>query len=163
MVGMGEPAAVFVYGTLKRGEINHGVIAPDALSVEEGAIRGRLFDVGEFPGLAAGHGDVHGEIVRFEREALERILPVLDRLEGCLPEDEASSMYYRRVVDVVTSRGTEKAFAYFYNDSHPSVPSLDLLRPLKGGRWSGTDSIASVGSQELEAYRDHVRRFAHDP
>ncbi len=44
--------SVFVYGTLLVGESNHYVAEPFLLSVQPGAVRGRLYDVGHYPALA---------------------------------------------------------------------------------------------------------------
>src|ERR671920_1595155 len=43
--GDGSPLVMFFYGTLKRGERNHERFCGGALRVEEGAVRGDLFDV----------------------------------------------------------------------------------------------------------------------
>ena len=40
--------AMFVYGTLKRGEPNHKRFCSGALRVEEGAVRGELYDLPHF-------------------------------------------------------------------------------------------------------------------
>lgn len=43
---------VFVYGTLLPGESNHRVVAPYLTGEPSpGAVRGRLYDAGEYPGL----------------------------------------------------------------------------------------------------------------
>ncbi|WP_052487737.1 gamma-glutamylcyclotransferase family protein [Gordoniibacillus kamchatkensis] len=43
---------VFVYGTLLPGECNHRIVAPHlAAAPSPGAVRGRLYDAGEYPGL----------------------------------------------------------------------------------------------------------------
>jgi gamma-glutamylcyclotransferase (GGCT)/AIG2-like uncharacterized protein YtfP len=70
---------LFAYGTLMRGYGRHGVLAPGATAVGEGSVRGRLLDLGRYPGLVEGGGRVHGEVYRLDGAEL---LPVLDREEG---------------------------------------------------------------------------------
>ena len=62
-----------------RGYPRHGVLGPRAALVGRGRIRGRLVDLGEYPGLVEGSGIVHGELYRFDDPELLRDL---DREEG---------------------------------------------------------------------------------
>jgi gamma-glutamylcyclotransferase (GGCT)/AIG2-like uncharacterized protein YtfP len=68
-----------VYGTLMRGYGLHAVLARGATALGEGTARGRLLDLGRYPGLVEGTGRVRGEIYRLDDPEL---LPVLDREEG---------------------------------------------------------------------------------
>ncbi len=158
---MTQPPAIFVYGTLKRGEINHGLLDGYARSIEVGWVLGCLYDVGEFPALAEGKNQVRGEIVRLDPEVMEQVLAVLDRLENCIPGDDANSMYTRRTVEVTTITGArEPAYTYFYNPSHPSLPPLEQLPEVESGEWHGPqENLGVSGSAELEEYRDWVRTF----
>lgn len=80
---------VFVYGTLRAGEINdidraaarHGIGAPQLLGL--GTLRGRLYDFGDYPGMVpgAGEGCVHGDVYAID----ERLVPVLDEIEEVYP------------------------------------------------------------------------------
>ncbi|UIF84927.1 gamma-glutamylcyclotransferase [Cupriavidus sp. UYPR2.512] len=80
---------VFVYGTLRAGEVNdlnaaaqrHGIAAPALLGT--GTIAGRLFDFGTYPGLVldASGGPVVGDIY----EIADALLPVLDEIEEVYP------------------------------------------------------------------------------
>jgi gamma-glutamylcyclotransferase (GGCT)/AIG2-like uncharacterized protein YtfP len=70
---------LFAYGTLMRGYGLHAVLAGGATAIGEGTARGRLLDLGRYPGLIEGAGRVHGEIYRLDDPEL---LPVLDREEG---------------------------------------------------------------------------------
>lgn len=155
------PAAFFVYGTLKRGEINHRLLAPYLVSVEAARLAGSLYDVGEFPALLQGDGTVHGDLIRIDPDRLPDLLPVLDRLEECIPDDDEASLYHRRVVTVTTESGVgETAFVYFYNSAHPYLPPPERLDRVPDGRWSGTNSIGPSGSEELDTYRRRVREYA---
>jgi len=70
---------IFVYGTLMKGYALHPALARGARFVEKGKTRGRLLDLGPYPGLVTGVGQVKGEVYRIDDPEL---LPVLDREEG---------------------------------------------------------------------------------
>jgi gamma-glutamylcyclotransferase (GGCT)/AIG2-like uncharacterized protein YtfP len=72
-------ALLFAYGTLMHGYGLHGVLAPRATAMGAATVRGRLVDLGSYPGLIDGAGRVHGEIYRLDDPEL---LSVLDRAEG---------------------------------------------------------------------------------
>jgi gamma-glutamylcyclotransferase (GGCT)/AIG2-like uncharacterized protein YtfP len=72
-------ALLFAYGTLMRGYALHGVLARGATFLGEASVRGRLLDLGRYPGLVEGGGRVRGEVYRLDDPEL---LPVLDREEG---------------------------------------------------------------------------------
>ncbi|AQV94478.1 gamma-glutamylcyclotransferase [Cupriavidus necator] len=84
---------VFVYGTLRAGEVNdlnaaaqrHGIAAPTLLGT--GTVAGRLYDFGTYPGLVldAGSGQVVGDIY----EIPDALLPVLDEIEEVYPGQAA--------------------------------------------------------------------------
>jgi gamma-glutamylcyclotransferase (GGCT)/AIG2-like uncharacterized protein YtfP len=70
---------LFTYGTLMRGYGLHAVLAPGARVIGAATARGRLLDLGRYPGLIAGAGRVRGEVYRLDDPEL---LPILDREEG---------------------------------------------------------------------------------
>ena len=80
---------VFVYGTLRAGEVNdlnraaarHGIDA--ATLVGTATIAGRLFDFGTYPGLVldASAGPVLGDVY----DIPDALLPVLDEIEEVYP------------------------------------------------------------------------------
>ncbi|PTB19912.1 gamma-glutamylcyclotransferase [Trinickia symbiotica] len=80
---------VFVYGTLRAGEINdieraaarHGIEAPRLVGTA--AIRGRLYDFGAYPGLVldAAAGPVRGDVYEID----DALVPVLDEIEEVYP------------------------------------------------------------------------------
>jgi len=70
---------VFVYGTLKRGQVNHHCLAA-ARWLGEAELPGLvLHDLGPFPMAVPGDGCIQGELYAVDPAALER----LDHLEGC--------------------------------------------------------------------------------
>lgn len=82
-------ALVFVYGTLRAGEVNdlnmaahrHGIPAPSLLGI--GTVAGRLYDFGTYPGLVldAAAEPVVGDIY----DIPDALLPVLDEIEEVYP------------------------------------------------------------------------------
>jgi len=117
---------IFVYGTLKRGEGNHRLIAGKYAKFRPAAAQGLLFDLGAFPG-AWFEGDhfLYGEV--FEFEDVGEVLPSLDRLEGC------PTLYKRIRVplfdpETLEPDGTE-AWTYEYHRK------LDGDRLIPGGIW----------------------------
>lgn len=150
-----EPRTFFVYGTLKRGQVNHALIAPAVRDATPATIRGRLYDVGPFPALSAGDETVSGEALTVEAAALPRLLAILDDLEGYDPADPAGSMYVRRVVTATAAGGRQFAvYAYFYNRDPAG------LRHLPGGEWRGPSATeVAPGSDELTLFGRHVRDF----
>ncbi|MBK7401868.1 MAG: gamma-glutamylcyclotransferase [Myxococcales bacterium] len=69
---------VFVYGTLRRGERNHGQIAGALLLGPARAIGYELLDMGPYPGMRLGRGVVHGELYAVDDARLAQ----LDEFEG---------------------------------------------------------------------------------
>jgi len=115
---------LFVYGTL-RNDIQKSmfhVLAAEAREVTfvgHGRIQGRLFDLGEYPGLVLS-GDparwVHGEVYALDNpsETLSR----LDDYEGCGPNDRKPHEFERVERDIVLDSGaSDKAWVYSYAGS----------------------------------------------
>ncbi len=107
---------VFVYGTLRYGEINDiGLAAarhgrpelPAPVLVARGRVKGKLVDFGSWPGLLPDGASpsyagvappagtqVVGDIFRIDRA----LLPILDEIEGIRPDGREA--FYRDEVDV---------------------------------------------------------------
>jgi gamma-glutamylcyclotransferase (GGCT)/AIG2-like uncharacterized protein YtfP len=104
-----------------RGYTRHRVHAPTSTFLGEGAVRGRLLDLGRYPGLIDGDGRVRGEIYRLDDPEL---LPVLDREEGY-------NFERRRVI--VTHANGRRARAWVYRYRGPQnravpIPDGDYRR-----------------------------------
>lgn len=112
------PILLFVYGTL------HPERAPRAIAaaarrlrpVSAGTIRGRLLDLGEYPGVVlddSSGGEVSGEV--FEVPDVET-LAELDAYEDYRPGDPDASLYLRVETQAKMSDGTQKTcWVYVYN------------------------------------------------
>lgn len=125
----------FVYGTLKRGQANFALLAAHAESVDSAVAHGILYDLGAFPALIEGDGDVHGDIVRMAEVSDRHIVPHLDALEGFDPSDPSRSLFVRRPILVSTPHnGAERALAYFFNGGHQEIVAHGGL-VLAHGAW----------------------------
>lgn len=97
-------AYLFVYGTLRRGQpLHHELVTARAEFVGEARMRGRLYDLGRYPGaLAEGEQVIAGELYRLSEPpaAFRR----LDAVEG--------SEYRRSVVCVDLAGRGRRAWAY---------------------------------------------------
>ncbi len=122
-----------VYGTLRRGERNHELIATaDWIGVA--TIRGRLWGMPRttersygYPALVEdGDGRVVVEVYRL-RDAAH--LARLDALEAYDPADEPGSEYVRRRV-AVSEGPVPSAWAYRFAGELP-----DTAEPIPGGDW----------------------------
>ena len=112
---------IFVYGTLRRGERAHTLLAGDGFRGEARTAEGfALIDLGAYPGLVrATSGRVVGEI--YEVDAMQ--LAQLDAYEGH-PE------LFRREAIVLASEGPlSQAEAYLYAGEF-----ADAI-PVPGGDW----------------------------
>ncbi|MGI8967777.1 MAG: gamma-glutamylcyclotransferase family protein [Chloroflexota bacterium] len=141
-----DPPALFVYGTLMRGEMNHALVGCRALAVEHAWTHGLLYDVGDFPALLPGEGHVHGELVQLDTAGLAAVLPLIDRLEGYDAGNEAGSFFLRRVIQVTSPVGDCPAIAYFYNPEHPALPALDYLPLIASGTWRHDREMETFGA-----------------
>lgn len=113
---------VFVYGTLKRGEVAHAEYMAEAtfLGVAQTPPRYRLVSCGWYPGLVAGgHRAIHGEVYSVDAAQLAR----LDEFEE-VPE------WYQRILVELESFG--EVWIYLLHSEHaegcPEVP---------GASWTG--------------------------
>ena len=89
-------------------------------------LRGRLYDLGGYPGLIAGEGVVEAQLYRIARQSVMRLI---DDFEDFDPADPKGSLYIRKVVKLLEP--DREAWVYFYNRR----PSLGTR--IKGGRWTG--------------------------
>ena len=115
------PDRVFVYGTLRPA-----VAAGEARLMVEGlrqdgpaTVRGRLVDLGDYPGLVEGSGIVHGDLLVVEDA---KQLAALDAYEECGPP---SFLYRRELVTAERPDGCQLA-VWVYRYCHQVDPAADI-------------------------------------
>ena len=122
--------AIFIYGTLMPG-LRLEAEMLGARFVGPAHIAGRLIDVGHYPGLLQGDGQVTGEVYEVDDAHLTR----LDGVEGVVPGDRDASQYWREEVTVLSGplQG-QRAQTYLYNrpaDGCVPIPHGDYRRYIR--------------------------------
>ena len=135
-----RPSAVFVYGTLQRGECRETCWPHPPVAIQRAATRGRLYDLGPYPAMIAGEDTIGGELWRLAPEHVAHSLEVLDAVEDAATEAAGSGigLYVRRVVAcrVIGSEDIVPAFAYFYAQPR-AIDGMPRVEPDEDGicRW----------------------------
>ncbi|MCX8133522.1 MAG: gamma-glutamylcyclotransferase [Roseococcus sp.] len=117
-------AHLFVYGTLMEGEANAHHLA--GLPRLPGRIRAVLHDLGPYPAVRLGEGEVAGEVVELPLDRLAG----MDALEGSEPGGAPGGHYRRSVLPVSTPRGVLRAYVYVMDEA-ARFPRIE------GGDWRG--------------------------
>lgn len=119
------------YGLLKRGAAGQPTDLPLSTAGEFGApcrFRGRMVDLGGYPGVVEGHDLCHG--LRWTLTDIS-IVAAMDEFED-VTDDPATSLYIRKRIMLCDDAGNEtgeQAWIYWYNQpvgGRPTVP---------GGNW----------------------------
>ncbi len=77
-----QPQALFVYGTLKRGECRQERWPRPPVEVRAATLRAALYDLGPYPAIGTGEDLVAGELWFIAAEQMDETLRVLDEIEG---------------------------------------------------------------------------------
>ena len=130
---------VFVYGTLMKGESNHGFLDSSSF-IFKGIIEGYdMYDVGWYPAIVKGDGMVIGELYQVPREDM----PSIDMLEG-------EGDLYKKKCEIVKMKD-EKALAFVYVYLY-DVFDLEPIASWKEHVW-----YVSYGSNMLfERFRYYI-------
>ncbi|WP_028224673.1 gamma-glutamylcyclotransferase family protein [Paraburkholderia ferrariae] len=123
---------VFVYGTLRAGEINdiHAAAERYAIArprlVGRATVAGRLFDFGRYPGMVAdaGASGVVGEVYEID----DALVAVLDEIEQVYPGVDGLFMAKQVSVEV----DGQHVACLFYPVAHEAVHGRPEIR---GGDW----------------------------
>jgi len=135
--------ALFVYGTLKQGHLRSSMWPHAPHSIVPAVVRGKLLDLGAYPGLIPGDDWVLGELWSIAAEHTPRTLEVLDQVEGYDPSSDRG-LDLRRTVSVWplasladSHQGSPaQAYTYLIADEHfiasarhitPAIPIGELL------------------------------------
>jgi gamma-glutamylcyclotransferase (GGCT)/AIG2-like uncharacterized protein YtfP len=113
---------IFIYGSLRRGSANAmSKRFPASKFVAEATIGGRLYDLGEYPGLVIGASNsrVIGEVYEVDDDLLIK-----------LDEFEASTKYLRRQVEISFDDHVETGWTYEPDSAFHSFQTL-----ITSGDW----------------------------
>lgn len=121
---------VFVYGTLLRGESNHGAFLSGSRFVCHAELPGYgLYNVEDYPGAVPEESKrVKGEVYEVDQATLRR----LDWLE------DEGDLYTRREVTVETAEGPMEVLVYVWNGEVDPARKVDYSRqPWRGSGEKG--------------------------
>jgi len=125
---------LFVYGTLRKDISNQMslILAQHADFVGEGTFRGKLYDLGDYPGAVPSNEAsdlVKGDVYALPNQ--KHVLRILDEYEGCGPDEFHPTEFRRERYSVDLNNGkTVDAWIYIYNrstDGLEAIPSGDYL------------------------------------
>ena len=119
---------VFVYGTLRQGEVRDiNRLRPAPRRLGTARVPGVLYHLGEYPGLLLGAaGSVHGEVYEVSAE-LERLL---DEIEEVWPRQ--SGEYFKRERLVRLDETGEDVLCIVYE---VAADRISGMRVIAGGDW----------------------------
>lgn len=112
----------FVYGTLKVGGKFASYFDKLRIAVKPAILKDhQLYGIGpknnpSFPGAIPGKGTIVGEVHEYDKDYAERILSIMDSIEGYYENNKNDSLYIRKKHTVELQNGTSvEAFVYIYN------------------------------------------------
>ncbi len=127
---------VFVYGTLKPGEVNYQRLCVGKVVEEQEAYTlGELYHLNlGYPGLTPGKNQVRGFVLTFPKPEILRDLDVLEDYNPQASPEE--NEYYRQEIEVCNLSGESlgKAWAYFMSLAKVKQYQGRLL---SSGFWHG--------------------------
>ncbi|MCH7978431.1 MAG: gamma-glutamylcyclotransferase [Acidobacteria bacterium] len=140
------PRFLFVYGTLMKGfdSLQNWQRRVQAEFVGRGKIKGRLYDLGEYPVVISSVSEqlVRGEVYELRDPA--NAVDILDEYEEFSPLHPERSLFVRAVTPVVMDDGREmEAWVYFYNGP------VDEDNLIPGGDYGGRANLPSAGTRRV--------------
>ena len=127
---------VFVYGTLKPGEVNYQFYCDEyVVQFFPAVAKGLLYKlpVG-YPAMTKGNSNVYGFVLSFQSP---KVLSKLDKLEDyCQERAPEENEYQRQIIDTFSSDGKYLARVWSYLMS-PEKEELLNAQILPGGFWTG--------------------------
>lgn len=120
---------LFVYGSLLSGFHHpaYGYISRYFTLIGPAKVKGKLFDMGEYPAAIPVNEDVWitGELYQLNnKEEFEYALCQLDDYEGVFPEAGETPLYRREPVNVVINDRDTLAWIYWYNQDILGKPLI---------------------------------------
>jgi len=120
---------LFVYGTLlDEGNAFGTYLKKNCSFYADGKFRGRLYDIGEYPGAVADDkgGYVYGRIYTMNNED---VLVHLDDYEGFGDGQKQPNLFVRKIIGVENAHGLMDCQVYLYN------LAVDGLRVIESGDY----------------------------
>jgi gamma-glutamylcyclotransferase (GGCT)/AIG2-like uncharacterized protein YtfP len=119
---------VFVYGTLRSGQVNHYYVSNSIFVGVAKSNEHYCMHANKIPFVSASQrvSQIIGEVYLVSDSQLS----VLDSLEGYRPENPDSSWYDRKQIDVVLENGEQMNAYCYFNESRcdlPIIPTGDYL------------------------------------
>ncbi|MBX3085740.1 MAG: gamma-glutamylcyclotransferase [Anaerolineae bacterium] len=133
--GLDQPP-IFVYGSLRHGMENYGLLRGRTLSEVPATLVGaQMYSLGWYPMLveAADEYSVRGELMILHPQHYSRVLASLDHLEGYNENDEAHSLYLRVRCPAISKSGREVE-AWVYMGSEDKIVNRHG-EFIPGGDW----------------------------
>jgi len=130
---------LFVYGTLRSGFHHpaYAYISDNFTLVGQGKIKGRLYDMGEYPAAVpvADESFIIGELYQLKEDLdFYWVIEQIDDYEGLNVEEGEVALYKREQGEVFLAEGSSIAWVYWYNQDvsgRTPVPSGDILEYIK--------------------------------
>ena len=130
---------LFVYGSLRKGfqSSAYEYISRYFNFFGEAKVKGKLFDLGEYPGAVPTQEDsfIKGELYVIKNEnEFSWAIAQLDDYEGVPVESHERPLYRREIADIFINDAIVPAWIYWYNgdvNGKPLISSGDLLDYLK--------------------------------
>jgi gamma-glutamylcyclotransferase (GGCT)/AIG2-like uncharacterized protein YtfP len=126
------PTYLFVYGTLRAAFSNASAIRLRQHSryIGEGAINGRLYNIGSYPGALYLPNDpklIYGSVYALFPDSLADLLQSLDKYEGVqtVQSENEPDEYIRRIVSVTCAGQPISCWVYLYNWPVDSLHQID--------------------------------------
>ena len=142
-----QPTRIFVYGTLRRDpshEMFH-LLAKYGRFVGDATVSGRLFDLGEYPGMVRSDtGEVVGELYEVDQANWGDVIERLDRYEGCSFDDPLPHEYRRELVNANLVGGVVlRAWAYVLSSWPAMKQEIEsvILGWREGNTATGTSGL----------------------
>jgi len=132
---------LFVYGSLRSGFRSpaYEYISKHFNFVGEGKVKGKLYDMGNYPAARPIDGDsfIKGELYTARHPSeFDWAIGQLDDYEGINGEADEVNFYQRRLADVHLEGKLVPAWIYWYMgnvDGRPEISSGDLLEYISKG------------------------------
>jgi gamma-glutamylcyclotransferase (GGCT)/AIG2-like uncharacterized protein YtfP len=145
---MPGPELIFLYGTLMRPYPTQRRLGVEQMLEYLGpdAVAGQLHDLGPYPALVPGPGQVQGQVFAVVQT---QAFDILDRFEGCLPGDPDRSEYLRELWPL--TRRPASAWVYVFNRPVRGLPLVP------GGDWAahkGRAGASPAARDDFLASRD---------